>query len=106
MNNVGIFSVATAVVNFPLALVNVVTLQFYLHISSDWKTNSWWKNIAIFGLPTVFFSGIGLSFYMKVSYVRLMRYLLIEYQTFGSPVYLFLMFCFCPFAHCVYRIIT
>ena len=99
------FSAVMALINFPMALGNVLSLQLFLHFASNWKRNSVLKNIILFGAPIAIFSGIGLAFYMKVSYVRLIRYMLIEYVSIGSPVFFHLMFCFCPFAHCIYRIL-
>ena len=100
-----IYSIGTASVNYPLALMNCFTTILYLRMCSPCKNNSLFKNIILIGIPFLGFNLLGLIFYLRTSYVNILRYMIIEYQTVAAPVYSYIVFNLVAFVHCVYKIL-
>ena len=101
----GIFTGIMGLNNYPIAVMNVVALQLYLHLANEMKQNGWFRNILIVLVPLLIFLQLNLTFYTWSSYMPMLRYMLIEYQTTGGGLYFYLLFNFCPFAQDIITIL-
>lgn len=101
-----IYTMLMMINNYPLAVLNVISLQLYLHFASRVWKNSWVKNLLLAFVPLMILLQAGITFYSWSRYMPMLRYMLIEYQTTGGGIYFFLLFNFCMYAQNIITILT
>lgn len=100
-----IFTIVMAISNYPLAVLNIITMGLYLHVSNELRQNGWLRNILIILVPLLIFFQLNITFYTWSSYLPMIRYMLIEFQVTGGGLYFFLLFNLCPFAQDIFRVL-
>ncbi len=100
-----IYTIIMTINNYPFAVLNIISLGYYLHISHEMRQNGWFRNTWIVLIPLLIFFQLNLTFYTWNSYMPMLRYMLIEYQTTGGGIYFYLFFNFCPFAQDIIKIL-
>ena len=100
-----IYTIIMAINNYPLAVVNILSVQYYLHISSEMKQNGWFRNLLIILFPFLIFLQLNFTFYLWSSYMPMLRYMVIEYNMTGGGCFFFLVFNFCPFVQDIIKIL-
>jgi len=100
-----IYTIVMAINNYPVAILNIITLGYYLHISNEMRQNGWFRNIMIVLFPLLVFIQLNLTFYTWTSYLPMIRYMIIEYRTTGGGLYFWLMFNMCPSVAEIIRIL-
>jgi len=101
----GMYTLVMMINNYPFAVLNVISLQLYLHFASRVWDNNRLKNVLLGLVPLAIFIQICITFYSWSRYMPMLRYMLIEYQTIGGGIYFFLLFNFCTYAQDIITIL-
>lgn len=100
-----IYTMIMLINNYPFAVLNVISLQLYLHVASRMWNNSRLKNIMLIVPPLLIWIQLCFTFYNWSRYLPMVRYMLIEYQTTGGGMYFYMLFNFCTYAQDIYTIL-
>jgi len=101
-----VYSGLAAINNYPIAVLNIIALEYYLHIVDHIWKNGWLHNAFIIMFPLLVFMQLCVTYYRWSTYMPLIRYMIIEFQTTGSGLYIYCLFNLCPFLQSVFTILT
>eukprot|EP00826_Nyctotherus_ovalis_P013790 TRINITY_DN1377_c0_g2_i3.p3 TRINITY_DN1377_c0_g2~~TRINITY_DN1377_c0_g2_i3.p3 ORF type:complete len:172 (+),score=51.78 TRINITY_DN1377_c0_g2_i3:1690-2205(+) len=101
-----VYTALAAVNNYPIAVLNIIALEYYLHMADHMWKNGWLQNVFLMIFPLLIFLQLCITFYRWSTYLPLLRYMIIEFQTTGAGIYIYCLFNLCPFAQDVFTILT
>lgn len=93
-----IFTAVMMINNYPIAVLNVISLQLYLHIANRFIKNGTLRNFLLVFCPLMILLQVCITFYSWSRYMPILRYMMIEYQTTTGGVYFYMLFNFCTYA--------
>ncbi len=86
-------------------MIHITFFIGYMHMCEPLEKSSVKKKLMLLGIPIIVFVYLNVLFYSKISFLYILKYMLIDYMNFGGCTYIYLMTVFCVYCHIVVKIL-